>query len=77
MTAFRRVVTDHVLAERLLHEGVRRLLLLAASPARGPVRRMIDNDRQLGLSMVGLGVEAFLDDAITAIADAHPTTWHQ
>ena len=64
-----RVVTDHVLAERLLHEGVRRLLLLAASPARGPVRRMIDNDRQLGLSLVGLGVEVFLDDAITAIAD--------
>ena len=30
---------------------------------------MIDNDRQLSLSMVGLGVEAFLDDAITAIAD--------
>ncbi len=64
-----RLVTDLALADRLLHEGVRRLVLLAASPARGPVRRMIDNDRQLGLSMVGLGVEVLLDDAITAIAD--------
>ena len=64
-----RLVTDQLLAERLLHEGVRRLLLLAASPARGAVRRMIDNDRQLGLSVVGLGVEALLDDSITAIAD--------
>ena len=64
-----RLVTDQALADRLLHEGVRRLLLIAASPARGPVRRMIDNDRQLGLSMVGLGVEVLLDDAITAIGD--------
>ncbi len=64
-----RLVTDQALADRLLHDGVRRLLLLAASPARGSVRKMIDNDRQLGLSMVGLGVEVLLDDAITAIAD--------
>ncbi|MGA1521861.1 MAG: ATP-dependent RNA helicase HrpA [Ilumatobacteraceae bacterium] len=64
-----RLVTDRALAERLLHEGVRRLVLLTAPPSRAGVRDLLTGSATLDLPMVGLGPAALLDDCLGAVVD--------
>ncbi|MGA1346312.1 MAG: ATP-dependent RNA helicase HrpA [Ilumatobacteraceae bacterium] len=64
-----RLVTDPALQQRLMREGVRRLLLLTAAPARSGVRSMLDNDARLTLGLNGVSVDGLLDDAATATVD--------
>ncbi len=64
-----RLVTDHALAERLLREGVRRLVLLTAPPSRAGVRDLLTGPSTLDLPLVGIGPAALLDDCLGAVVD--------
>ena len=64
-----RLVTDRALAERLLREGVRRLILLTAAPSRAGVRDVLTGASALDLPLVGLGPAALLDDCLGAVVD--------
>jgi ATP-dependent helicase HrpA len=64
-----RLVTDHALAERLLREGVRRLVLLTAAPSRAGVRDLLIGPSTLDLPLVGIGPAALLDDCLGAVVD--------
>jgi ATP-dependent helicase HrpA len=64
-----RLVTEPALQHRLMREGVRRLLLLTAAPARSGVRSLLDNEARLTLGLTGHGVDGLLDDAATATVD--------
>ena len=64
-----RLVTDVDLQQRLMREGVRRLLLIAAAPSRSLVRDLFSNDTRLAIGLVGLGSDGIVDGAQAAVAD--------
>lgn len=74
-----RLVTDPGLQQRLMREGVRRLLLLTAAPARSGVRSLLDNEARLTLGLNGLTLDGLLDDAASAtvdrLIDEHGLPW--
>lgn len=64
-----RLVTDADLQLRLMREGVRRLLLIAAAPSRSLVRDLFSNDIRLALGLAGVGTDSVIEGAQTAVAD--------
>ena len=64
-----RLVTEPDLADRLLREGVRRLVLLTAPPSRAGLRDVLTGGQALELPLVGLGPAALLDDCLGAVVD--------
>lgn len=63
-----RLVTDRGLQQRLMHQGVQRLLLIAAAPSKSLVRNLFDNGAKLALGLTGLSVEGVIDGAQAAVA---------
>lgn len=65
-----RLVTDRDLQQRLMRQGLQRLLLLAAAPSRSLVRDLFGNDTRLSLGLVGVSVDGLIEGAQTAVAGA-------
>jgi ATP-dependent helicase HrpA len=64
-----RVFTTPGLQARVMHAGVRRLLLLRADVARRAVQRATGNAVRLALGRLDIGLDAFAEDVVRAAAD--------
>ncbi len=69
-----RVVTTPELQRRVMHGGVRRLLLLNAAPTRASIERLLDNRDRLALASNSafagdISTAALVDDCIAAAVD--------
>ena len=64
-----RVVTTPELQHRVMHGGVRRLLILTAGPTRKSVERLLDNDDRLAIASGDIPLDVLADDCIAAAVD--------
>jgi ATP-dependent helicase HrpA len=64
-----RVVTTPELQHRVMHGGVRRLLILAAAPSRKSVQRLLDSDDRLAIASGDIPLDVLADDCIAAAVD--------
>jgi ATP-dependent helicase HrpA len=65
-----RVVTTPDLQHRVMHGGVRRLLILTAAPTRKSIERILSNDDRLAIANGSIPLEVLADDCIAAAVDA-------
>jgi len=64
-----RVVTTPELQQRVMHGGVRRLLILTAAPTRKSVERLLGNDDRLAIARADIPLDVLADDCIAAAVD--------
>jgi ATP-dependent helicase HrpA len=64
-----RILTDPGLQQRVMHGGVRRLLLRTAAPGRRTIEREIDQRDRLALATSTFSFAALVDDCIAAAVD--------
>ncbi|RLE16291.1 MAG: ATP-dependent RNA helicase HrpA, partial [Actinobacteria bacterium] len=64
-----RVVTTPELQHRVMHGGVRRLLILTAGPTRKSVERLLSNDDRLAIATGAIPLDVLADDCIAAAVD--------
>jgi ATP-dependent helicase HrpA len=64
-----RVVTTPELQHRVMHAGVRRLLILTAGPTRKSVQLLLDSDDRLAIASGDIPLDVLADDCIAAAVD--------
>ncbi|MEO6571489.1 MAG: ATP-dependent RNA helicase HrpA, partial [Ilumatobacteraceae bacterium] len=74
-----RVVDNEALQQRAMHGGVRRLLLMAATPTPAKLERSLDQRAKLAIAASGVPLGDLIDDSIAAAVDAvmarHDLPW--
>ncbi len=65
-----RIFSTADVARRVMHGGVRRLLLVHAAPARSTVERALGNRQRLDLAAAGFELGALVGECASAAADA-------
>jgi ATP-dependent helicase HrpA len=65
-----RVLTNEALQRRVMRAGVRRLLLLGATPSQRSIERALDNARKLVVARRRVAMDDLLDQCVQAAVDA-------